>query len=227
VKGKKPMALKTVIETTDGLDEAIAAFYTEQDGKFILQLEGVDEHPEVTSLRNAYARTKEDREKAKSDAAKLKAQIDELQAGAPDTAATQAKITALEERLAAKEAEAGEWRGKYTGVTRDQSLQSALQLAGIQEPAFIKAATAMLAGQVKLGDDGTAYVDGSMGPKVLGDYVKQWASGEGAAFVTKPQGAGVKGGETAKAKTISRAEFEALNADKRMATIREGITIAD
>lgn len=221
------MAIKTVIETTDGLDEAIAALYTEQDGKFILQLEGVDEHPEVTSLRNAYARTKEGQASAKTEAAKLKAQIEELQAGAPDTAATQAKITALEEKLAAKEAEAGEWRGKYTGVTRDQSLQAALQQAGINEPTFIKAATAMLAGQVKLGDDGTAYVEGSMGPKVLGDYVKQWASSEGAAFVTKPQGAGVKGGETMKAKTITRAEFEALNANQRMATVKEGIAIAD
>jgi hypothetical protein len=187
--------LKTVIETTDGLDEAIAALYTEHDGKFVLQIEGVDEHPEVASLRNAYARTKEGVTAAKTEAAKLKAQIEELQAGAPDTAATQAKINALEEKLAAAEAKAGEWQGKYTGVTRDQSLHGALQQAGISEPAFLKAATAMLAGEVKLADDGTAYVESSMGPKMLGDYVKQWAAGEGAAFVTKPQGAGVKGGE--------------------------------
>jgi uncharacterized membrane protein YdfJ with MMPL/SSD domain len=213
------MPLKTVIDTTDGLDEAIAALYTEQDGKFILQLEGVDEHPEVTSLRNAYARTKEDREKAKADAAKLKAQIEELQAGAPDTAATQAKITALEERLAAKEAEAGEWRGKYTGVTRDQSLQAALQQAGINEPTFIKAATAMLAGQVKLGDDGTAYVESSMGPKVLGDYVKQWAASEGAAFVTKPQGAGVKGGEGSGTKPLPKGNF-AGSKEERVAALK-------
>ena len=187
--------LKTVIETTDGLDEAIAALYTEQEGKFVLQIEGVDEHPEVVSLRNAYARTKDGQATAKAEAASLKAQIAELQAGAPDTAATQAKLTALEERLAQAEAKANEWQGKYTGVTRDQSLQGALQQAGITEPAFIKAATAMLAGEVKLGDDGTAYVESSMGPKVLGDYVKAWASGEGAAFVSKPQGAGAKGGD--------------------------------
>jgi hypothetical protein len=221
------MALKTVIETTDGLDEAVAAFYTEQDGKFILQIEGVDEHPEVTSLRNAYARTKEGQAAAKAEAATLKAQIDELQAGAPDTAATQAKINALEEKLSALAGEAETWKGKYTGVTRDQSLQGALQQVGITEPAFIKAATAMLSGNVKLGEDGTAYVETSMGPKVLGDYVKSWASGEGAAFVTKPQGAGVKGGEAMKSKTITRAEFEALDATKRMATIREGVAITD
>ena len=189
------MALKTVIETTDGLDEAIAALYTEHEGKFVLQIEGVDEHPEVANLRNAYTRSKEKDTAARAEAARLKAQIAELEKGAPDTAAAQAKLAALEEQLAAKEAEIGEWRGKYTGVTRDQSLQGALQQAGINEPAFLKAATAMLAGSVKLADDGTAYVESSMGPKMLGDYVKQWAAGEGAAFVTKPQGAGVKGGE--------------------------------
>ena len=186
------MALKTVLETTDGLDEAIAALYTEADGKFILALEGVDDHPEVASLRNAYARTKDDREKAKADAASLKVRIAELEKGAPDTAATQAKLAALEEQLAEANAKAGEWQGKYTGVTRDQSLQGALQQAGISEPAFLKAATAMLAGEVKLADDGTAYVESTMGPKMLGDYVKAWAAGEGAAFVSKPQGAGLK-----------------------------------
>jgi len=221
------MPLKAVIESTDGLDEAIAAFYTETDGKFVLAIDGVDDHPEVANLRNAYARTKEDRERTKSEAATLKAKIAELEKGAPDTAATQAKLNALQEELAAKQAEIADWHGKYMGITRDQSLQQALQAAGVNEPAFVKAATAMLSGNVKLGDDGTAYVESQMGPKVLGDYVKQWAAGEGAAFVSKPQGAGARGGDTAKPKSMSRADFEALPSDKRMATIREGVAITD
>lgn len=194
------MALKTVLESTGGLDEAIAALYTEKDGKFVLDIDGVDEHPEVASLRNAYARTKEDREKAKSDAASLKARIAELEKGAPDTAATQAKLAALEQQLAEANAKAGEWQGKYTGITRDQSLQSALQNAGITQPAFIKAATAMLSGDVKLADDGTAYVESSMGPKMLADYVKTWAAGEGAAFVSPAKGGGANGGDGTKPK---------------------------
>jgi hypothetical protein len=211
------MALKTVIETTDGLDEAVAALYAEHDGKFVLQIEGVDEHPEVASLRNAYARTKEGQATAKAEAAALKAQIAELQAGAPDTAAVQAQLNALKEQLAAKEAEAGEWRGKYTGVTRDQSLQGALQQAGITEPAFVKAATAMLAGEVKLADDGTAYVESQMGPKMLGDYVKQWAAGEGAAFVSKPQGGGLKGGDNGGAKPAPKGDLAGSKDDRKAA----------
>jgi hypothetical protein len=215
------MALKTVIETTDGLDEAIAALYIEQDGKFVLDLpdEEIEKLPSVRGLSTA---NRENAKKAQDrlDAIEsMKAQIAELQKGAPDTAATQAKITALEEKLAAKEAEAGEWRGKYTGVTRDQSLQAALQQAGINEPTFIKAATAMLAGQVKLGDDGTAYVESSMGPKVLGDYVKQWAASEGAAFVTKPQGAGVKGGEGNGSKPMPKGNL-AGSKEERVAALK-------
>lgn len=185
--------LKAVLETLEGVDDAVKSYYTEADGKFVLAVEGVDDHPDVANLRNAYTRTKEDREKAKGEAAALKAQIAELQKSAPDTAATQAKLAQLQEQLDAKSAEAGEWQGKYVSVTRDRTLQEALQAAGIVNPTFVKAATTMLASQVKLGDDGTAYVETSMGPKVLTDYVKAWASGEGKDFVSPPQGGGASG----------------------------------
>jgi hypothetical protein len=68
-----------------------------------------------------------------------------------------------------------------------------LQAAGIVNPTFVKAATTMLSAQVKLGDDGTAYVDTAMGPKVLSDYVRTWASSEGKDFVAPPSGGGAGG----------------------------------
>ena len=210
--------LKTVLETLEGVDDAVQPFYAEVDGKFILQIEGVDNHPEVAALSNAYARTKADRETAKEETKTLKAQIAELQKGAPDTAATQAKLTALEERLAEAEAKAGEWQGKYVGITRDQSLTSALQSVGITEPAFIKGATALLSGMVKLGDDGSAYVETPMGPKVLSDYVKTWAAGEGKPFVTPPSGGNAKGnqgGQTAPVKP------EAMGPQERAALLKD------
>ena len=78
--------LKATLESLDGVDDAIKPFYAEADGRFVLKVEGVDDHPEVANLRNAYARTKEDREKAKGEAAALKAQIAELQKVAPPAA---------------------------------------------------------------------------------------------------------------------------------------------
>lgn len=187
------MALKAVLDTLEGVDDAVKPFYVEANGKYALALEGVDDHPEVANLRNAYARTKADKDAAKGEAAALKAQIAELQKGAPDTAATQAKLAQLQEQLEAATAKAGEWQGKYVGVTRDQTLQQALQAAGIVNPTFVKAAITMLSPQVKLGDDGTAYVETAMGPKMLGDYVKSWASSEGKDFVAPPSGGGAGG----------------------------------
>lgn len=185
--------LKAVLESLDGVEDAVKPFYAEADGKYVLKVEGVDDHPEVANLRNAYARTKEDREKVKGEAATLKAQIEELKKGAPDTAATQAKIAQYEERIAEITAKATEWQGKFVSVTRDRTLQEALQAAGIVNPTFVKAATTMLAGQVKLGEDGTAFVETAMGPKVLTDYVKGWAASEGKDFVAPPSGGGAGG----------------------------------
>jgi hypothetical protein len=189
------MALKALLETLDGVDDTVKPFYAERDGKFVLDVEGVDDHPEVANLRNAYSRTKEDKDKAKTEAATLRARIAELEKGAPDTAATQAQLTSLQEQLDAANAKAGEWQTKYTGVTRDQALSGALQSAGITNPTFLKAAQAMLSGSVKLGDDGTAYVETGMGPKVLADFVKGWAASDGKDFVTPPKGGDARGGD--------------------------------
>lgn len=222
--------LKATLESLEGVDDAIKPFYAEADGRFVLKVEGVDDHPEVANLRNAYSRTKEDRERAKGEAATLKAQIAELQKGAPDTAATQAKLTQLQEQLAAKEAEAQTWHGKFVSVTRDRTLQEALQAAGIVNPTFVKAATTMLAGQVKLGDDGTAYVETGMGPKVLTDYVKGWAASEGKDFVAPPSGGGAggsKGGGAHGAKTMTRSDFDALSPEAKVKAAREGVKLTD
>lgn len=223
------MALKAVLETLDGVDDAAKSFYTEADGKFVLAVEGVDDHPEVANLRNAYQRTKSDKDTAKQEAATLKAQIAELQKGAPDTAATQAQLAQLQEQLAEANAKAGEWQSKFTGVTRDQTLAQALQAAGITNPTFVKAATTMLKDQVKIGEDGTVYAETPMGPKMVQDYIKSWAAGDGKDFVAPPSGGGAggsKGGATG-AKTMTRADFDSLAPDAKAKAAREGITLTD
>lgn len=217
------MALKAVLDTLEGVDDVIKPFYTEADGKFTLAVEGADDLPDVANLRNAYTRTKEDREKAKTEAATLKAQIAELQKGAPDTAATQAKLTQLQEQLDAATSQASEWQGKYVGVTRDQSLSAALQASGIVNPTYLKAAITMLAPNVRIGDDGSALVETPMGPKVLADYVKSWASSDGKDFVAPPAGGGALGGKNGggAGKTISASELEAMTPQQKAAYFRK------
>jgi hypothetical protein len=87
----------------------------------------------------------------------------------------------------------------------------------------------MLSGMVKLGDDGTAYVETGMGPKVLSDFVKGWAASEGKAFVTPPSGGGAKGadGRNTGAKSLTRDQFDALDPVSMASHIREGGAVTD
>jgi len=44
------MPLKAVLETLEGVDDAVQSFYAEKDGVFILDVEGMDSHPEVRGV---------------------------------------------------------------------------------------------------------------------------------------------------------------------------------
>lgn len=201
------MALKTVLETLEGVDDALQSFYTETDGKFILQIDGVDNHPDVSNLKSAYERTKADRDAARAErdaAKKLAADFPEdfdaekwakIKDGKPDEAA----LIKLRQTL---EAERDDWKGKFEAASQtslrnalDRDLTDALQEAGVTNPAFAKAARTMLASDVKIGDDGKAVVETDMGPMALAEHVKRWAATEGKPFVTPPSGGGAGGGK--------------------------------
>lgn len=48
------MPLKTVLESLEGVDDAVKPLYKEVDKKFILDIEGVDDHPTVKNLKSAF-----------------------------------------------------------------------------------------------------------------------------------------------------------------------------
>jgi hypothetical protein len=60
------VALKTVISSLDGIEEALHAMYEEKDGKFILQVEGIDDHPAVIALKNGHTNSKRERDEARA-----------------------------------------------------------------------------------------------------------------------------------------------------------------
>jgi hypothetical protein len=66
------MALKTVLETLDGVPEALRPMYVENDGKFHLDIEDdIRSHPKVSALSNAYNQEKTKRQKANTELAAL------------------------------------------------------------------------------------------------------------------------------------------------------------
>ena len=195
------MALKVTLETLDGLDEAVKSLYAEKDGRFILDLEGVDEHPDVTNLKSAYERVKTKEAEARAEVKRAKDDLASALKDKPDEAA----LVAERQRL---ESERDEWKGKaeaaegkLTGVTRDSALTAALVASGITDAGLQKGAAAMLRDQIKM-VDGNPVVETDMGPKALADHVKHWAASEGKSFVTPAKGGGAQGSDKTGGKPV-------------------------
>ena len=228
------MPLKAVVESLDGLDENLHDFYVQDGDKFFLDLDDdtIREHRAVAPLRNAYDRTKSDLQKAKEEreaaSAKLRALPEDfdpemwkrLKEGG-DPAKREAQMVEMRKQF---ETERDEWKSKYEEasgrvqrVLVERSLEDALAGAGITTPAFIKAARALLVGQVKLDGD-KPVVETDMGSFPVADYVKRWAAGEGKDFVVPPSGGGARGndrGSSGNGKTVAAKDLEAMTAREK------------
>lgn len=70
------MALKAVLQNLDGVPENLRTEYKEQDGKFYLDIEGIDDHHGVGALKRAKDYEKDNARVAKEKAEKLQADLD-------------------------------------------------------------------------------------------------------------------------------------------------------
>lgn len=208
------MPIKATLTNLEGVDDAVKALYVEKDGVFVLDVEGIDAHPELAPLKNAYERQKADNAALRQERDAARADLNNATKGKPDEAALLAERNSYESKIAELTGKLEEATGKITGMTRDTALKAALSEAGITNPAFLKAATLLHRDAIKM-DGETAVVDGPMGPKPLADFIKNWAAGdEGKAFVTPAKGGGAKGGETGGQKSfaeMTEAERVALH----------------
>ena len=211
--------LKTVLENLDGVDDAIKAHYAEADGRFVLQLEGVDSHPDVANLKSAYERVKADHNATKTKLTEAEKRAtpegfdaDAWQAfkeGKPDAQAQQ-QLVQLRQTL---EGERDGWKAKYEGAVEEfrmakvnGDLSDAIAAAGVTNPAYAKAARAMLAPQVKL-DGEKPIIDTDMGPMPLADYVKRWAGSDGKDFVSPPKGDDARGNDRGTGNPTVKGDF--------------------
>lgn len=65
-------ALKAVLENLDGVQDTLHDLYEEKDGKFILRIEGINDHPETAGLVANSKRILGEKKKADADLAELK-----------------------------------------------------------------------------------------------------------------------------------------------------------
>jgi hypothetical protein len=110
--------LKAVIEKADhdALPEALKEFYVEKNGKFVLEAE-VEEHPELTGLKNTVAALRKERSAAEAKLAEYSDLGDITKAKA-----ALAKIQELEETEAKK---SGEWEKLKTQMVERHATEKA------------------------------------------------------------------------------------------------------
>ena len=198
------MALKTILDSLDDVPDALKSEYKEIDGKFVLDIEGIDAHPAVVNLKTAHERTKADKKRLGDENIILKARVeglpDDFDADAYEVLQAQAEGKApaktdeqvaqvraqLEKKhnteLAKKDERITVLEGNINRLTVEDGLSKALDDAGV-DPAFKPGAMALLKskGAVKLVEDDGAFkaqVETDMGPMPLSNYVKDWSGSD-------------------------------------------------
>ena len=152
--------------------------------------------------------------------------------------ATQAKLAEAVKAAKAANTEAEKFKKAYESESKlthnllvENGLTDALTKAGVTNPVHLRAAKAMLAGQVQLIAEGESRI-AKVGDKPLADYVSEWAKGdEGKYFVAAPQngGGGAPGGagKGGNVKSLTRTAFDGLDVAAKSKFIADGGTVTD
>ena len=177
--------------------------------------------------------------------AKLKKATKDAQIDPSEHAALQSELDATQAKLAeavkaakAANTEAEKVKKAYESESKlthnllvENGLTDALTKAGVTNPVHLRAAKAMLSGQVQLVAEGDNRI-AKVGDKALADYVGEWAKGEeGKYFVAAQQngGGGAPGGagKGGNAKTLTRTAFDGLDVAAKSKFIADGGTVTD
>jgi hypothetical protein len=205
------MKLKAILETLDGLDEALKPFYTQKGDSFVLNVEQYDDHPDVkglkTSLTNARAEKKALDAKVSEFNEKFGSLPDDFtideynrlkDSGGGDIdkklADQRARLTQEKDTAVKKlETERDSFKTRVEKLASENAINVALAEANVA-PHMQKAVRAMFQSQIKVdyeGDDAIVTIENL--PVV--DKIKAWAgTEEGKYFVAAPNNGGGGGG---------------------------------
>lgn len=204
------MALKAILDSLDNVSEALREFYKQDGEVFVLQVDGVQKHPDVTALANALERQKEDNRTLRR---KLDEANDKL-AGLPDDftldewnrlkdsgeGKVEERLKEQRERLQAQHQKEVERLREETQTLKsrlqknvaERALDEAIDKAGV-DPKFRRAVKALHASALKIEGDGDE-VQVLLGDLPVTDALQAFvASDEGKHFVAPPSGGGAPG----------------------------------
>lgn len=222
------MALKSVLESIDGLPEDVKKEYKKDGDKYILDVDGIDNHPGVGALKNSMTRAKDERTAAQTEAKTAKEalqaaqdQLDEMRRGA----IPKADVTALEASWKAKlDTAQAEAQGKITklsgAVDRSMRQTEATRLAA---EVFLNPTVGLphVLPRLKIEEEGDEYVvkilgpDGKPSASTLDDFKKELLQNKDLAPIlrgTRASGGGAGGGAGGGGAPSSDKDFDASKA---------------
>ena len=245
------MPIPIVVEDQNQLPEGLEDHYKAQDdGRYLLDVEGVDSHPDVSGLKTAYQKEKEKRQQVAKQRDEFKQRADLI----PEDMDTESLQQAIEkaknggkdpeiEKLKAKWQEELDKRDsaieskdkQMRNLIIENNLSAALTENAVTNPTFQKAAKRLLADQIELEEDHNGnlnpVVENNLGKKLpLNEFVKNWTSGdEGKAFVDESRGSGARGagGGPKGKKEMTREQFDQLPENEKIEFSKNGGKLTD
>lgn len=230
------MALKAVLQNLDGVPESLRGEYKEQDGKFYLDIDGIDDHHSVGALVRAKGYEKENARKANekvtqltSDLEKVQDELNELRKNGIPKGDVEKLEQSYKTKYEAKEKELNE---RITSLTSSlethlldgQATKLATELAA--KPEYIDLLMPHIRGRMKLegGTDGKQIVrildkDGSPSALTMDDLKKELQGNKAFAAVltgSKASGGGAGGGQGGGATHRSNKKFGELSEAERI-----------
>jgi hypothetical protein len=250
-----PMGIQAIVSSLDDVQGEVKSLYKEQDGKFVLDIDGLDDHPTVRGVITANKSNKEKRDAHKAELDQLQAKLsaipedfdpeayqqmkEQIEKGTgPDVDERLAKQRAkLEEKFNAEINGREEKIGKLDGAIRkmiiDDGLSRAMDDASI-DPVHKSKLLPYLktVGKLTVEADGDAFkasVDTDLGPIGLKQFVADWAETEdGKLYVAKSTGPKPRGGEGGTVGgTITRTQFDAMSHSERAKNTKDGVKVVD
>jgi len=250
------MALQLILQSLDGLDEAFKALYTEKDGKFYLDVEGIED---TTGLKSALDSERLIGREAKRQLGELQKKYKNVDLDAYNAMVSQATSDAEAQLIAqgridevvqlrlqpfvdAHNQTVEDLTGENKTLKRsalENQLRSAFGKIEGMHGSAIDDALLLGLNEFSLSPEGKAVKLGSDGNPILGADGKapfspgEWVEGQRAVkqhwFVAGNSGSGSEGegDATHTGKTATRTEFDSLTPEAKMTFSKEGGAVVD
>lgn len=235
------MALKAVLQNLDGVPENLRSEYKEQEGKFYLDIDGIDDHHAVGALVRAKGYEKENARKAgekvtqlTADLEKLQGELDDLRKNGIPKGDVERLEQSYKDKFGKKEKELSDKIEALTKSLEGHLIEGqAMKLAGeiSAKPEYIEAILPHIRSRMKLessesGDHIVRILDKDGKPSALNmDDLKKEVLGSKALAPllsgSKASGGGANGGQGGGAATRNNKKFSELTERERVEWHRE------